>query len=312
MRRKNECLEGTTYETDIGLFNALDIPVPIADIDNELSSIIVFFDLETSGFSAKADILQIAAKYEKYEFCIYIKPTMKINEKASMVNGLRYIDGNLQLYGQILITSSLFDAMVSFYQFLYRFNRKCILTAHNCSFDYPRIMAAAKKMHMDNHFQSVVLGFADTIPLIKKCTQLKGKGNNKLKSLADKFGIEASQVHDAVHDVRILEKIVQKLEIVDKHIVESTLTWGEAIKKKDLSAKIKSLDILKNCTSIGIRRKMIISDITYDMIFQAYKEGGVKALSVLLGIDENGKIAVTKNAKCLNKIADYLKTKLTD
>lgn len=151
----------------MGLFNDLDISIPITDIDTKLLSIIVFFDLETSGFSARADILRIAAKYKEYEFCIYIKPTMKIKEDASMVNGLRYIDGNMQLHGQILVTVSLLDAMISFYQFLYRFGRKCILTAHNCNFDYPRIMAAAKKVYMEHHFQSVVLGFADTLPLIK-------------------------------------------------------------------------------------------------------------------------------------------------
>ncbi|KAK0085232.1 hypothetical protein PV326_005994 [Microctonus aethiopoides] len=171
-------------------------------------------------------------------------------------------------------------------------------------------MVAAKKVYMENHFQSVVLGIADTLPLIKKCTKLKGKGANKLESLANKFGIEASQVHDAVHDVRILEKISKKLNIVYDNIVESTLTWGEAIKKKNLSVKIKSLEMLKNCTSIGIRQKMILSDITYDMILEAYKEGGIKGLSILLGNDENRRIAVTKNSKCLQKISNYLKTKL--
>lgn len=45
--------------------------------------------------------------------------------------------------------------------------------------------------------------------------------------------------------------------------------------------KFKSLDMLKDCTSIGIRQKMIISDITYDMILETYKEGGIKGLSIL-------------------------------
>ncbi|XP_034952432.1 cadherin-23-like [Chelonus insularis] len=46
------------------------------------------------------------------------------------------------------------------------------------------------------------------------------------------------------------------------------------------------------------------------MILEVYEEGGIKGMSMLSGKDENGRIAVTKNANCLQTIANYLKTKV--
>lgn len=107
--------------------------------------LLFFFYLETWSFQKTADILQIAAKYGDIEFNVYIKPTQKMNDEASAVNGLRHINGNLQLHGQTVITLTLVEAMLAFYQFLYNLQKKCILTAHNCKFDYPRLMIAIKK-----------------------------------------------------------------------------------------------------------------------------------------------------------------------
>lgn len=130
LRHKNESYEGTTYETDVGLLRNIDVSIPIAMIDTNVEPIIVFFDLETGGFSKTSDVLQIAAKYE---FSVYIKPTQNISDEASAVHGLRIVDGRLRFHETKIITLSLLDAIVSLYQFLALFGRKCILTAHNCS-----------------------------------------------------------------------------------------------------------------------------------------------------------------------------------
>jgi len=131
-------LEGTTYESNVTLLDSSYDNIPIASIDENSESIIVFFYLETGSLNGNADILQVAAKHEDYVFSIYIKPTQKIKEDASAVHGLRYVDGNLQLQRKTVIAVSLSHAMLSLYQFLYSLRKKCILTAHNCVFDYPR------------------------------------------------------------------------------------------------------------------------------------------------------------------------------
>ena len=144
-------------------------------IDTNLQPIIVFFDLETGSFSKSSDVLQIAAKFEKYEFSVYIKPTQNISDEASAIHGLRVIDGSLRLHEAKVITLSRLEAIVALYQFLTSFGRKCILTAHNCSFDYPRLINVIETVFMIDHFQIVVEGFCDSLPIIRNVTKKKEK-----------------------------------------------------------------------------------------------------------------------------------------
>ncbi|OXU16396.1 hypothetical protein TSAR_014360 [Trichomalopsis sarcophagae] len=65
------------------------------------------------------------------------------------VTGLRYDDENLTIHGNVLETVPLSEAMIAFYEFLYLFQKKCVLTAHNCNFDYPRLLKAIKTTLMD-------------------------------------------------------------------------------------------------------------------------------------------------------------------
>ena len=72
--------------------------------------------------------------------------------------------------------------MYAFYEFLCIFGRQCVLTAHNCHrFDYPRLLRAIKKVLMFQHYRSVVKGFCDTLPLLKKYNTLKNRNNNAIK-----------------------------------------------------------------------------------------------------------------------------------
>ena len=63
---------------------------------------------------------------------------------------------------------------------------------------------------MTNHFQSVVEGFSDTLPLLTKCNKEKGKGKNKLESLARTLGINSDGAHSAIIAVRMLEEVLMK------------------------------------------------------------------------------------------------------
>ena len=78
---------------------------------------------------------------------------------------------------------------------------------------------------------------------------------------------------------------------------------------KKCFSDMKLYNELKSCTSVQMRKKMIVSDITVTMVIDAYKEHGFDGLSRFFGADKNGKIRVTNNRKVKNKICDYLKTK---
>ncbi|KAK0174264.1 hypothetical protein PV327_011064 [Microctonus hyperodae] len=51
---------------------------------------LVYYDLETGGFSYSADIIQTAFKYGDLIYTSYVTPTKKIDDSASKVHGLTY------------------------------------------------------------------------------------------------------------------------------------------------------------------------------------------------------------------------------
>ena len=109
-------------------------------------------------------------KYNESEFSIYVRPTQKISEEASKVHGLQYTNGELLFDRKAVTVVSLSEALLKLYQFLCSLKRKCILTAHNCSFDFPRLMNAIKKTFMREHFHAIIHGYYDTLPVIKMKT----------------------------------------------------------------------------------------------------------------------------------------------
>ncbi|XP_066596284.1 uncharacterized protein [Prorops nasuta] len=301
LRNKMECTEGKLYETDVGLLGPLNDQIRVPILNENKEPVFVIFDLETGDFTKKSDILQIAAKCNNLEFSVYIKPTQKISEQASAVHGLRFTDGVLKLHENLIITVTLFEAIVGFFEFLCLFERKCILTAHNCAFDYPRIMQAIEQVFMKEHFKAIIEGFCDTLPIIRKTTGNKGKGSNKLQNLAINMQIDNANAHDAIADVTMLEQVLIKLNISNDKLKENYLSWSAAENKitfaKNLPTALKDLSALKDCTSASIRKKMVSANITYQMIVDAYNKNNYEGLSELLGKDENNRVKVTKIPK---------------
>ncbi|CAD6229694.1 GSCOCG00012126001-RA-CDS, partial [Cotesia congregata] len=69
--------------------------------------LIILLDLETSGFEADCDILQIAAQCGKKIFATYIDPVRQISQKASEAHGLTNCSGKLFYYGKQVESVSL-------------------------------------------------------------------------------------------------------------------------------------------------------------------------------------------------------------
>ena len=109
--------------------------ITLASIDERLDQIVNIFYLETGDRTSDCDILQIAVKYGNHEFSTYVRPSKTISYKASAVNGLQLLNGNLKCNGKTVITVSLEKAIIGLYSFLFSLRRKCVLTAHDCIFD---------------------------------------------------------------------------------------------------------------------------------------------------------------------------------
>ncbi|KAK0169186.1 hypothetical protein PV327_011725, partial [Microctonus hyperodae] len=263
----------------------------------------------TGGFSKNCDILQIGAKYEQYEFSIYIKPTQTISEEASKVHGLRMIHDILVRHDESILTVSLSEALVGFYEFLSKFQRKCILTAHNCEFDYPRLMGALDKCFLKEHFRAIILGYSDSLPVIKKNTGKTKKGENKLENIARELQINGDKAHDALYDVIMLDKVLKKLNITTNDLLGSFLSWDDASNKikfsQNLPNALKELHLLTDCVSIGMRKRMAAANVSYETLEDAYKTSKYAGIVQVLGKDENGAVKVTKAKKILEKIFNY-------
>lgn len=310
LRKKSESSEGVTYESNIDLLDGLGASLEISDIDSTLEPIIVYYDLETGGFAKTADILQIAAKCENRTFSVYVQPTQKIDTKASEVHGIRLESGNLYLHGKQLKAVSLSTALQQFYtDFLVPLRRKVILAAHNGKFDCPRLFDAIRKTYLTSYYQSVVYGFLDTLPIIRKINGSK-TGGNKLTSLASNFGIPTEGAHDAIKDVAVLELVVSKFQLSYDVLIAESVMWQDAIKQitfnETLPTALKGLAELKDCSSRCTRRKIVLADITFEMIVEAYSDRKRKGLEALFGEDENRCVKVTKSKAVIKRICDGL------
>ncbi|KAJ8684810.1 hypothetical protein QAD02_020603 [Eretmocerus hayati] len=219
---------------------------------------------------------------------------------------------NNQLYfkGEVVESLSLREAILAFYEFLSSFKKKCILTAHNCSYDSAVLIDAMNKVYLKEHYASVVAGFSDTLPITRKKTGKRAAGENKLENLAKKLKISNENAHDALSDVIMLQEVVNKLEISQIDIREHTVTWLDMDNRKNLEKKLpcglKNLQPLESCVSLNMKKKMVFADITHDSILEVYKAQGITGLKNLLGKDENGRVRVTKCTRVIGELFKHL------
>lgn len=144
------------------------------------------------------------------------------------MHGLRVVCGKLVLHGKSVLTITLCVALIGLYEFLCIFNRKCILVAHNCSFDYRRLMGAMQKVFMQKQFHAIIYGYANSRPIIKMKTNKKKKSHNKLENFAREFNINCNKAHDALYDVVMLDLALNKSNITDIDLISSSISWDEA------------------------------------------------------------------------------------
>ncbi|XP_046626167.1 uncharacterized protein LOC124307961 [Neodiprion virginianus] len=327
LRKKKEDMEGIQYESNMGLFStnvAHDSILITEGINEEINEaddngtqvsepIAVFFDLETSSFSKQSDILQIAAQYNKSKFSDYVNPTQKIAAQASEANGLTNVRGELMLNGTRVPSIPLRLALDAFRNFLTKLKHPVVLVAHNCKFDAPILINSVKKMTMTDDFGSVVVGFADTLPLIESVTNRKGKGECTLTGLASWLQISADGAHNAVYDVLMLVQIIENLQITTKQLMDRSITWSDtiaSIRNAEKSATLlKTLDKLGTCISTGLKKKIADADITYEDLINTFRDDGDAGIKKLLGKDENDKVRVTKTKTIIENLLNHLRTK---
>ncbi|KAK0177085.1 hypothetical protein PV328_001164 [Microctonus aethiopoides] len=108
--------------------------------------------------------------------------------------------------------------------------------------------------------------------LVKVATRSTKFGDNKLENLAKRFEIRGFQAHDALGHVSVLKRVLVKLNISQEQLIKSSLNWNDA------------------------KEKVLLADK------YTYKESDQDGIARLLGVDENGRIRVTKTKSVTTKL----------
>ncbi|KAF2903986.1 hypothetical protein ILUMI_02186 [Ignelater luminosus] len=126
------------------------------------------------------------------------------------------------------------------------------------------------------------------------CTGKTKKADNKLENITTELNINCDKAHDALHDVVMLDQVLNKLNITKNDLLGSFFSWDDACKKikflQNLPVSMKELKLLKDCASTGIRKKN--GRCKRDLLKEAYKKDKYTGILQILGKDENGVVKI--------------------
>ncbi|KAA0724784.1 hypothetical protein E1301_Tti021909 [Triplophysa tibetana] len=205
----------------------------------------VFFDLETTGLGLSCDIVQLAAVCGHHSLNLFIVPRCPIQPGASRVTGFRVRRRRLFLRGRPVLTNSLRESLVSFITFLHTLGRP-LLAGHNIRrFDCHVLARALDEFSLRSDFQRGVSGFVDTLPLARQLLKDRGLKSFTQENLVKNLLGVSYAAHDALEDVRALQKLYRALTPTANHIqrhlftLDSLATAGVS-QTSDLSERFKT------------------------------------------------------------------------
>ncbi|XP_023811378.1 uncharacterized protein LOC111947521 [Oryzias latipes] len=185
-------------------------------------SIIVFFDLETTGLDTTVcDIIQLGAVCEGRVFNVYTLPRRALTQSATQVTGFTVTPDGLFLRGSRKQTTPLRDALNDFLNFLRSFGRPVLLAAHNARrFDAPVFTRVLAQNSLLLEFQQVVCGFLDTFLLSKSLYPRLASYSQEY--LVQTFLGESYNAHDAVEDAKMLQELYRAWKPHPSNVLRST------------------------------------------------------------------------------------------
>lgn len=117
------------------------------------------------------------------------------------------------------------------------------------------------------------------------------------------------QMHNAVSDVLILNKLLVKINIKTDTIKSHARSVADILRVQMQAAEVAinkaSLESLNGISS-SMKMKIAKNGINLKILKEAYMQGGDEGVRLLLGEDVRGKPRVTKNIKILKSITHQL------
>ncbi|XP_061750529.1 maternal protein exuperantia-like [Nerophis ophidion] len=183
---------------------------------------LVFFDLETTGFGPKCEIVQLAAVSGDSFLNLHVVPRCPVHPKATQVTGFSVVRQELYLHGRLVPTKSLREALASFIAFLQALPRP-LLVGHNIRrFDCLPLARALEQTGLREQLEASISGCMDTLPLTREVLRECGMKSFRQEHLVRELLGADYQAHDALEDVRALQRLYHVVqpspEVVARHL----------------------------------------------------------------------------------------------
>ncbi|XP_034242317.1 uncharacterized protein LOC117645885 [Thrips palmi] len=280
---------------------------PISELHPDCA--FVYLDLETTGFQADCDIIQVAAVCGSLQYSAYMVPSRKIAPQASAVTGLKVVKGKLVHKSVALPTKPPRIVASEFLEFLRKCGPQVILVGHNLMrYDAPRILRFMKLFGESMEFAEMVHGLVETMPLIRQGRKCK------LQVLAAKYLTEEKwtehkkNAHNAVSDCILLEGLMHHFSVSQQTMLKSLVTMVDFMKNqvflKNKNRLGKGLSVLEaGGVSKHMITKMAGAGVTLDELKDVMLTKGTAGFGPCLGVQIYGKPRVTSTKDIIAKIA---------
>jgi len=176
---------------------------------------VVFFDLETTGFPRKSgpipDIISIGAVdsfNESQSYYCVLEPILSIEGGASRVNGFCKDECGVLLYnGEEVDSTDMRRGLINFVHWLqHEYDEPVLLVAHNC-FRFDAKVLLLNFQHYNVKYERAICGFADSM----RASQDLYDGPYSLQDLLERVNMDIIQSHNALEDAKGVRTLVRRM-----------------------------------------------------------------------------------------------------
>lgn len=244
-------------------------------------------------------------------FSAYVTPKVPISNEAELVTKLT-MDGGIMKYNGVPVTAfSISETLQKFLDSLGT-SKNVVLAAHNGrTFDFKILTEALEKTRKLESFTKHVIGFCDTIAMLKKI--LPKRPSYKQEQLVKGVMNKQYNAHDATQDVSALRDLLLHLKVKSsdflKHTFSSKSIHEQNIYVAEKKRNIGSLDILvqKLILKRTLAEKIAGSGLTLRHLKTIYVRKGEDGLRDTFEFkNAHGDPRVTKNKQLLDEIIPKL------
>ena len=212
-------------------------------------------------------------------------------------------------------TLNITDCLKEFNYFLKASKSRVVLAAHNGRVFHSRILAKALfKKNLLRAFQSVVIGFVDTLPLFKNL--LPGRQSCKQESLVEDCLNKSYDFHNSLEDVKSLSDLLLYHNPSCSSLSVHSFTVGfvsqslQHYERETVNLPSFKCPVADKILTNARAKRIAGSGLNLHQIRLIHARGGYDGLhSVLSSKSSNGRSVVTASKKVLQTLSNYLEKK---